>query len=201
MLGINLNNLKLNLLSFRYASLSFRIFKFPRRNFSPACCAHVAFLSPPAPPHQLLLHSWMEFWRPFAPHAHCTPGWNWNWNRLRLNAQHPFNLGRKVYQKSSAHSIGDNSCGLELVACARAVSCRAASCCSQLEAILKPSPNPVPPPPPKKNTKNEINAQKSHINFKFKFKFKERKRESHLGPFQLVAAVINNKKKFKIKII
>lgn len=59
MLGINLNNLKLNLLSFRYASLSFRIFKFPRRNFSPACCAHVAFLFPlPHPLSCCFIHEW-----------------------------------------------------------------------------------------------------------------------------------------------
>lgn len=158
MLGINLNNLKLNLLSFRslVSRFSVRIFKFPRRNFSPACCAHVE--SAPPPSLAVAFHEWIL--APFLCRMRrCAAGGSWTRLKLKLNtierdAQHP----PKVYQKSSAQSMRANSCGLELVACA----CRSVP---SSEQSSQPASETVsdPVPPPKKPTHK----------FKFKFQFEK----------------------------
>lgn len=164
MLGINLNNLKLNLLSFRslVSRFSVRIFKFPRRNFSPACCAHVESAPPPycLPLPSLAVAFMNEFWRPFC--AACAVALpvevelklKLKLNTIERDAQHP----PKVYQKSSAQSMRANSCGLELVACA----CRSVP---SSEQSSQPASETVsdPVPPPKKPTHK----------FKFKFQFEK----------------------------
>lgn len=125
MLGINLNNLKFNLPSFRslpssFSRFSVRIFKFPRRNFSPACCAHVESAPPPycLPCLAVAFYEWIL--APFFCRMRCAQPveverrLKLKLNSIETDAQHPL----KVYQKSSAQWMRDNSCGLELVACA-----------------------------------------------------------------------------------
>lgn len=85
MLGINLNNLKLNLLSFRslVSRFSVRIFKFPRRNFSPACCAHVESVPPPS--LAVAFHEWIL--APFLCRMRrCAAGGSWT--EIEIETEH-----------------------------------------------------------------------------------------------------------------
>lgn len=91
MLGINLNNLKLNLLSFcsLVSRFSVRIFKFPRRNFSPACCAHVESAPPPyclpLPSLAVAFHEWIL--APFLCRMRrCAAGGSWT--EIEIETEH-----------------------------------------------------------------------------------------------------------------
>lgn len=144
MLGINLNNLKFNLPSFRslpssFSRFSVRIFKFPRRNFSPACCAHVEAAPPPPPLGCCFL--WMNFGALFLPHALCAAGWSWtsveietelDWNRRAASTESLSEKQRAVNARQQLRS-GARRVRLSLR--------------SQLGAILPASlskPSPIP---------------------------------------------------------